>query len=352
MAVSPTAAVPRARLAMTAATTTMPANPVSTASSRVRVSRSPSRKGASSATQASGQRDRAACTDDGSGTDDTAGTDAVPDSVAAPQPGEPDAQADGKPDADTEALPGEPAAQPASASEVDPTLAAADPVATRRVDALVSLLRTALAQSGIPDLADDSTQVVLHVDHDLLAGHRDVGRSHYAHGASVCVDTARRACCDAVVQAFVHDKDGQPLAVGRNSRTPNRAQRRALGVRDGGCAFPGCTAERWLDAHHIVHWTTGGDTDLDNLVLLCRHHHRLHHEGGYIIQANEGRPRFRRPDGTPIRPPDPPPPDPRRGLPSLRDDHVVSSIGRYTARANGGGAAGWSPQYALDALLS
>ena len=246
----------------------------------------------------------------------------------------------------------EPAPQPATPTEVDPTLAAGDPIATRRVDALVSLLRTALAQPGVPDLADDSTQVVLHVDHDLVAGHADVGRSHYTGGPSVCVDTARRACCDAVVQAFVHGKDGQALALGRTTRTPNRAQRRALHVRDGGCAFPGCTAGHWLDAHHIVHWTAGGDTDLDNMVLLCRHHHRLHHEGGYVVATVDGRPRFHRPDGTAIRPPDPPPADPRRGLPSLRDDHVVSAIGRYTARANGGGAAGWSPQYALDALLS
>ena len=247
-----------------------------------------------------------------------------------------------------------PEAQPAAASEVDPTLTAADPLATRRVDALVSLLRTALAQPGVPDLADDSTQVMLHIDHDLLAGHTDVGRSHYAHGPSVCADTARRACCDAVVRAFVHGKNGQPLALGRTTRTPNRSQRRALRVRDGGCAFPGCQARLWLDAHHIQHWAQGGATDLENLALLCRHHHRLHHEGGYTITMVDSRPRFHRPDGTPIAPPPPPAPDPSRGLPTLRRKHADqgADIDGHTAGALSGGAPGWSPRYALDALLS
>lgn len=245
-------------------------------------------------------------------------------------------------------------AQPASAGEVDPTLTAADPLATRRVDALVSLLRTALAQPGVPDMADDSTQVMLHIDHDLLAGHTDVGRSHYTDGPSVSVDSARRACCDAVVRAFVQGKNGQALAIGRTTRTPNRSQRRALRVRDGGCAFPGCQARLWLDAHHIQHWAQGGATDLQNLALLCRHHHRLHHEGGYTITMVDGRPGFHRPDGTPIAPPPPPPPDPSRGLPTLRRQHADrgADIDRHTPGARSGGAPGWSPQYALDALLS
>ena len=57
--------------------------------------------------------------------------------------------------------------------------------------------------------------------------------------------------------------------------------RRALGIRDGGCRFPGCTNNRFVDGHHIKHWADGGDTSLDNLVLLCRHHHHLVHEGGF-----------------------------------------------------------------------
>lgn len=243
--------------------------------------------------------------------------------------------------------------EPATPSEVDPTLAAADPLATRRVDALVSLLRTALTAPDLPDLADDTTQVMIHIDHDLLTGTTDVGRSHHAHGPSIPVTTTQRACCDALIRPLIQ-RDDQPLDIGRASRTPNRAQRRALRHRDGGCTFPGCQSRYWLDAHHIVMWTEGGATDLDNMVLLCRHHHRLHHEGGYTITMVDGRPRFHRPDGTPIGPPPPPPPDPQRGTPTLRRHHDQSDrapIDRHTTRANSGGAPHWTPQHALDALL-
>jgi Domain of unknown function (DUF222)/HNH endonuclease len=241
-------------------------------------------------------------------------------------------------------------AQPATPSEVDPTLAAAEPLAARRADALVSLLRTALAQPDLPDLADDSTKVLLHVDHDLLAGHTDVGRSHLAHGPSVPVATARRLCCDALVRPLVFGRDGQPLDLGRATRTVSRAQRRALRYRDGGCTFPGCEAKFFLDAHHVVHWADGGSTDLTNLALLCRHHHRLHHEGGYVIAMVDRRPRFYRPDGTEIRPPDPPPTDPD----VLRQHNAATgvTITRWTAAARSGGAPHWSPQRALDALFT
>ena len=73
---------------------------------------------------------------------------------------------------------------------------------------------------------------------------------------------------------------------------------RALRSRDGGCRFPGCTCRRFVDAHHIRHWANGGETSLDNLVLLCRRHHRLVHEGGFDVERTaDGTLRFTRPDG-------------------------------------------------------
>jgi len=63
--------------------------------------------------------------------------------------------------------------------------------------------------------------------------------------------------------------------------------RRALKARDGGCRFPGCTSDRFCDGHHIGHWQNGGETRLDNLVLLCRHPHRLVHEGGFACVKSE-----------------------------------------------------------------
>ncbi|MDT8369993.1 MAG: HNH endonuclease signature motif containing protein, partial [Longimicrobiales bacterium] len=81
------------------------------------------------------------------------------------------------------------------------------------------------------------------------------------------------------------------------TRTVSPALRRALELRDRGCRFPdhspaasGARACRFTDAHHIVHWADGGRTDLQNLVLLCRRHHRAVHEGGMrVCLDREGR---------------------------------------------------------------
>jgi hypothetical protein len=75
------------------------------------------------------------------------------------------------------------------------------------------------------------------------------------------------------------------LSVGRNTRTVPPSIRRALQRRDKGCRFPGCSCNRFEDAHHIHHWADGGETSMQNLVLLCRHHHRLVHEGGFGLRV-------------------------------------------------------------------
>ncbi len=76
----------------------------------------------------------------------------------------------------------------------------------------------------------------------------------------------------------------QPLEVGRATRVIQPAQRAALAVRDGGCVFPDCQRPlAWCDAHHLRHWVHGGPTDLANLALLCRAHHRAVHEGGWQL---------------------------------------------------------------------
>ncbi|HEY4444982.1 MAG TPA: HNH endonuclease, partial [Steroidobacteraceae bacterium] len=76
------------------------------------------------------------------------------------------------------------------------------------------------------------------------------------------------------------------------------AIRRALHTRDGGCRFPGCTHQRYVDAHHIEHWADGGETKLSNLVTLCRLHHRVVHEGKILIDTPPGGGwRFLHPDG-------------------------------------------------------
>ena len=119
-------------------------------------------------------------------------------------------------------------------------------------------------------------------------------------GIHVSAETARRLACDAATVTMHHGPAGEVLDVGRRTRTISPALRRALAARDGHCRFPGCRARR-VDAHHVEHWAHGGATALDNLVLLCRRHHRAVHEGGFrVVLGAAGEVRFVRPDGRPL----------------------------------------------------
>ena len=113
----------------------------------------------------------------------------------------------------------------------------------------------------------------------------------------VSAETSRRLTGDASVVVVRHDPGGTVLDVGRKTRTIPPAIRRALLARDTGCRFPGCSARR-CDAHHVAHWADGGATSLDNLVLLCRRHHRAVHEGGFTTRRHpDGAATFYSPDG-------------------------------------------------------
>ena len=107
-------------------------------------------------------------------------------------------------------------------------------------------------------------------------------------GEPLAAATARRLCCDAGVVTAVVDAAGQPLSVGRKTRTIPAAIHRALLLRDRTCRFPGCTHRHFVDGHHVEHWVNGGATALPNLVLLCGTHHRLVHEGGFRVEADAG----------------------------------------------------------------
>ncbi len=108
-----------------------------------------------------------------------------------------------------------------------------------------------------------------------------VARAEAEHVGALSAETLRRLSCDAGISRVITRGRSEPLDVGRVTRTISPAMRRALVVRDGGCRFPGCDRPPgWCDAHHKLHWADGGETRLDNLVLLCRRHHRAVHEGG------------------------------------------------------------------------
>ncbi len=129
-------------------------------------------------------------------------------------------------------------------------------------------------------------------------------------GPAISAETARRLACEASLISMLHGPKGA-LDVGRKTRAIPPSLRRALQARDEGrCRFPGCENRKWMDAHHITHWAHGGETKLDNLVLLCTHHHRLLHEGGFTVsRGGDDRLVFRRPDGKVV----PSLPSPARG---------------------------------------
>lgn len=174
-------------------------------------------------------------------------------------------------------------------------------------DALVLLADSVLVTGPSGRGTPDRHEVVVHLDAEALVGH-DQGRAHVEDDTPIAVETARRLCCDAGIVPQLEGPSGELLSIGRRSRTVPQALRRALRHRDGGCRFPGCTATRWVDAHHIRHWADGGPTSLDNLVLLCLRHHTAVHELGFTVEVQDGGFRgspvltFRTPWGEPLEP--------------------------------------------------
>ena len=182
------------------------------------------------------------------------------------------------------------------------------PVTARRADALAWMAERVFEAGDAPALAPDRHEVVVHVDAEVLAG-GGTGRCEVEPHSALAGETARRLCCDAGIVAAVDGPAGEPLAVGRRTRTIPPAMRRALLVRDRGCRFPGCASTHRLHGHHVRHWARGGDTSLDNLVLLCPFHHRLVHEGGFDVHRHgDGAHRFVSPHGWTVQPPPTPGP--------------------------------------------
>jgi hypothetical protein len=161
-------------------------------------------------------------------------------------------------------------------------------------DALVAMAQDSLAGAGAQgSSAGDSHTMLVRVDAGALGGQG--GRS------DLPLPAVRRLCCDGSVIQVLESDSGDVLSVGRKQRTIPTAIRRALETRDGHCQFPGCTRERWLDGHHVQHWAEGGETSLENLILLCSHHHTLMHEGGFTLERRrDGSGYFVRPDGRPV----------------------------------------------------
>ena len=171
------------------------------------------------------------------------------------------------------------------AAVVCAALDACAPTPNRRAEGLVAMADECVGGSA----ANRSpTEVILHVSADDLSATTD-------DGAIVSAEAAKRATCDAGVVAMVRGSlacNGATLDVGQKTRMVPTAIRRAMTVRDRGCRFAGCS-NVIVDGHHIEYWHSGGATKLENLVSLCRAHHRFLHEGGGSVEATAGRFVFR-----------------------------------------------------------
>ena len=202
----------------------------------------------------------------------------------------------------------------------------------RRADALAVLAESFLKHGAETLSGGERHQIVVHVDADTL---RDsvAGQCEIEDGPSLPAETVRRLGCDCSVVMMVENAEGEPLDVGRKTRSIPPALRRALKSRDRGCRFPGCTHTRYVDAHHMQHWAQGGETKPSNLVSLCSFHHRKVHEGGILVQSlDDGAFRFVRPDGRPFdtAPPGRSEPFHWTQLP-LHHDRADIHINRHTA---------------------
>jgi hypothetical protein len=200
----------------------------------------------------------------------------------------------------------------------------------RRADAVGVLAETFLKHGGHALKGGERHQIIVHVDAQTLRN-STAGRCEVQDGPSIPAETVRRFACDSSVIMLLENAEGEPLNVGRRTRSIPPAIRRALNARDKGCRFPGCTHTRYVDAHHVHHWAHGGETSQRNLVTLCRFHHRLVHEGGITIQIlDDGAFRFTRPNGRTFDSVPPTPQSDSTQLPLSNEQHGIH-INRETA---------------------
>lgn len=171
-----------------------------------------------------------------------------------------------------------------------------------RADALVRVCEQDVSRSAEEPLVAPTRQMVVHVDSSVLRTGDEGGRCHIEDGPWLSARAARWLACDADV-VTVTERDGLPIDVGRASRVIPPRLRLALHARDKGCRYPGCgVPAKRAEGHHLRHWPDGGRTELRNLILLCRFHHRRHHEGKFeiCVLSEHGHFAFERPDSTPI----------------------------------------------------
>lgn len=186
---------------------------------------------------------------------------------------------------------------PESAAKVqtalDPFMLPSDPTderdpAQRRADGLVELANVAMTQGHLSVTGGRKPQLnVLTSLETLIGAERAPGSTLAPDGGVIGQISTERIACDANVSRILMNSEGIPVAMGRSVRLFTPQQRQLLALRDGGCRFPDCgLPPAFTDAHHVVAWQHGGETNLDNAMLACRFHHRHLHEGGWSVEPD------------------------------------------------------------------
>ncbi len=165
----------------------------------------------------------------------------------------------------------------------------------RQADAMLEIVLQAMRKGRLPRARGERPHLVITTPIDALRAGQGFGTT--GSGESLSAQAVRRLACDADVFGVVLDRWRAPLEMGRKKRTITPTQWVAICARDVGCVFPGCTRPAdFCIAHHLVHWLDHGPTDLDNLALLCGHHHdAVHHKGWEIFLGADRHPRLRPP---------------------------------------------------------
>jgi hypothetical protein len=182
---------------------------------------------------------------------------------------------------------------PDSAGELLPDVRTAE---QRRHDALLDLAQLALRSGTLPDQGGCPVTILITATPEQMqraaAGERVIVTD--THGTRVPLATVLNLGAELQLGSVTLSTAGGVLNYGQTRRLASCQQRRALAVRDKGCAFPGCRRHAsWTEVHHIVEWLHGGETNLTNLVLLCRYHHRHFEKAGWAIRmADTGIPDF------------------------------------------------------------
>lgn len=173
------------------------------------------------------------------------------------------------------------------------------PTPELRGEALAQILRQHLDSNDAPTDHGNRPHLTVVVDWQILRGEGRSGLSELGDGTVIRPEAARRLACDANVCRLLTGPNSEILDLGQTRRTVSPAQWKALRVRDRTCRFPGCRRPwYWTDAHHRIPWSRVQETTVDGLILLCRHHHILVHEGGWRIEGPIENLTFIRPDGT------------------------------------------------------